>query len=226
MRTFILTLIYLVIGSLSLLLQSQTSFLPELAAKASLMPVLLILLILNLNLNDEKLHKLIFMGLIFSWAGDVILEFSPRNELFFMTGLLSFMAAQFLYLTVFFKTPGKNTIFKDRSYLLTPVLIYGAGLLLLLYKDLSDLRIPVIIYALVILTMVTAAVNRIEKVNKTSFILVLAGAILFVISDSCIAIDKFSHPFKFSGLVIMSTYIIAQYLIVTGYIRQFAVKFK
>lgn len=226
MRTFILTILYFVMGSLSVLLQYQPSLLPELAAKASIIPVLMILFILNTDLNEDKLHKLIFMGLVFSWAGDIILEFSHRNELMFIAGLLSFMAAQFLYLAVFFKTPGKNTIFTNRTYLIIPVLLYGAALLLILYKDLSAMRIPVIIYALVILTMLIAAVNRIEKVNQSSFYLVLAGAILFVVSDSLIAINKFSFPFKLSGVLIMSTYIVAQYLIVTGYIKQSAARFK
>jgi uncharacterized membrane protein YhhN len=70
--------------------------------------------------------------------------------------------------------------------------------------------------------MLAGAINRIDKVKKKSFWLVLAGAILFVISDSAIAINKFSYKFEYSGLVIMSTYIVAQYLIVTGYINQFS----
>jgi uncharacterized membrane protein YhhN len=226
MRTFILTIVYFFIGTLSVVFQNQPSLFPELAVKAAIIPVLLILFLLNIKVNDDKLHRMIFMGLLFSWAGDVILEFSDRNELMFTAGLLSFMAAQYLYLTVFFKTPGRNTIFKNRIYLLIPVLIYGAVLLLLLYNDLSEMRIPVIIYAFVILTMLTGAVNRIEKVNRSSFYLVLTGAILFVISDTSIAINKFSYPFKYSGIVIMSTYIVAQYLIVTGYIKQFATKFR
>jgi uncharacterized membrane protein YhhN len=82
------------------------------------------------------------------------------------------------------------------------------------------MKLPVILYAIIILTMLTAAINRKDKVNKVSFYLVLAGAILFVISDSSIAITKFSHPFKSSVIVIMSTYVVAQYLIVIGYIAQ------
>ena len=84
------------------------------------------------------------------------------------------------------------------------------------------MRLPVIVYAVVILTMLTGAINRIEKVKKESYFLVLAGAILFVISDSSIAVNKFSHQFDSSGMVIMSTYIVAQYLIVAGYISQFS----
>ena len=102
-----------------------------------------------------------------------------------------------------------------------PVIIYGVVLVSYLYSDLNDMRLPVILYAIVILTMLTGAINRIDKVKKGSYYLVLFGAILFVISDSSIAVNKFSHHFESSGFVIMSTYIVAQYLIVTGYIYQF-----
>jgi uncharacterized membrane protein YhhN len=83
------------------------------------------------------------------------------------------------------------------------------------------MKLPVIIYAIVILAMLSGAINRKEKVIKKSYYMVLAGAILFLISDSMIAIDKFSHHFNSSEILIMSTYIGAQYLIVEGYISQF-----
>jgi len=116
--------------------------------------------------------------------------------------------------------PGKNSIITNRIWLLIPVIIYGLVLVFYLYDDLAEMKLPVIIYAAVILTMLSGAINRIEKVNRKSYYLVLAGAILFVISDSSIAINKFSHQFECSGIVIMATYILAQYLIVTGDIYQ------
>jgi uncharacterized membrane protein YhhN len=122
---------------------------------------------------------------------------------------------------VFLLTPGKNSIVTNRIWLLIPVIIYGLVLVFYLYNDLAEMRLPVIIYAAVILTMLSGALNRREKVNRKSYYLVLAGAILFVISDSSIAVNKFSHQFESSGIVIMATYVVAQYLIIAGYISQF-----
>jgi uncharacterized membrane protein YhhN len=82
------------------------------------------------------------------------------------------------------------------------------------------MKVPVIFYAAVILSMVAAAINRMERVNRISYIAVLCGAILFVISDSLISINKFYAPFRYSGIAIMSTYILAQYLIVYGIVKQ------
>jgi len=125
-----------------------------------------------------------------------------------------------MYLTVFFTTKGKNYIILKRSFLLLPVIIYGVVLIGYLYKSLGDMRLPVIVYAVVILTMLSGAINRYNKVTSRSYNLVLAGAILFVLSDSMIAVNKFSYSIPSARIFIMTTYIIAQYLIVTGYIKQ------
>lgn len=176
----------------------------------------MILFLGNIKLSSNRLNLIMFAGLFFSWAGDVILE----NKDLFIPGLCCFLLAHLMYLIVFFNTPGRNVIFRNRWYLLIPVILTGTGLIFYLYNDLAAMRTPVIIYSIVILTMLTGAINRLEKVNRRSYYLVLAGAILFVISDSAIAINKFSHHFNSSGIVIMATYILAQYLIVMGYLSQ------
>jgi uncharacterized membrane protein YhhN len=153
-------------------------------------------------------------GLFLSWAGDVILDLS------FVPGLTCFLVAHVMYLSVFLLSPGENMLFR-RYYLLIPVALYGVGLTWYLYNDLAEMRIPVILYTIIILAMLSAAINRLMKVNRPSYWLVFAGAILFVLSDSAIAVNKFTLPFNFSAIFIMSTYVIAQYLIITGYIRQF-----
>jgi uncharacterized membrane protein YhhN len=221
MKTSALSTIYFLIGLLFIFFQDRPSFLEGFVSKSLIIPSLIILFTVNLKLSVNRSHRLMFAGLFLSWAGDVILELAQRNGDLFIAGLACFLLVHVMYLTVFFITPGKNVILSNRSYLLIPVIIYGAGLVYYLYNDLADMRLPVILYTLVILTMLTGAINRLEKVNRESFYLVLAGAILFVISDSAIAVNKFSHHFESSGIVIMSTYITAQFLIITGYIKQF-----
>jgi uncharacterized membrane protein YhhN len=50
--------------------------------------------------------------------------------------------------------------------------------------------------------------------------LFVAGALLFVCSDSLLAINKFGQPFRFAGLLIMFTYCLAQFLIVWGVVKR------
>ena len=216
-----ISLIYFFVGIAFILLPDTSSFLMELIFKALIIPVLMILFLVNINPLLNRLHRFLFAGLFFSWAGDIVLEFSIKNGNMFVMGLVCFLLAHIMYFTVFITTPGKNMIPGNRIWLLLPVIIYGIVLVWFLYSDLAEMRVPVILYAIIILTMLSGAINRIGKVNRRSFWLVLAGAILFLISDSAIAVNKFSYQFKGSGIVIMSTYIVAQYLIVAGYIYQF-----
>jgi uncharacterized membrane protein YhhN len=221
MKNLVISIIYFLIGIIAVILLEQTSFYPGFFAKCMIIPALIVMFTANLNPLSNRLHMFILAGLFFSWAGDITLEFTHNNELFFLLGLVCFLLAHIMYLIVFFGTPGYNSILGNRVYLVLPVLIYGIALVSYLYRDLADMRMPVILYAAVILSMLTGAINRKDKVNTVSYYFVLTGAVLFVISDSAIAVNRFSHQFRLSGIVIMSTYIVAQYFIVKGYIYQY-----
>jgi uncharacterized membrane protein YhhN len=220
MKTKILSLIYIIIVILFIVLEGQSSFTLSLILKASVIPVLIIIFAINARPSINGIQFLMVAGLFFSLIGDIILEFTLRNGNMFIIGLASFLIAHVMYFMLFFLTPGRNIIFNKRIILLLPVILYGSGILYFLYNDLNDMRIPVIIYTVIILIMLSGAINRMEKVNKSSFYLVLTGAILFVISDSAIAVNKFSFAFAYSSIIIMSTYAAAQLLIVLGYVKQ------
>jgi uncharacterized membrane protein YhhN len=220
MKTKLLTLFYFLTGILFIYFDSKSLIYSGLITKSLIIPILAPILYINFRQFERRSNLLMLAALFFSWAGDIILEIPSINGNLFIPGLGCFLVAQVMYFTVFITTPGKNAILGNRFYLLIPVILSGAGLVYYLYDDLGSMRIPVILYAIVILSMLAGAVNRVEKVNRISYWLILSGAVLFVISDSSIAINKFSYPFTASGFLIMSTYILAQFLIVTGYLRQ------
>jgi len=220
MKKKILTALYFLTAFVYIFIDINPDIMPDVLIKALIIPVLIIILYVNTAKELNRFRRIMFTGLIFSWAGDIALEFNGM----FIPGLVFFLLAHLMYLWVFISTPGNSSILGNRAYLLIPVLLFGTGLVVFLYNDLGDMKIPVILYAAVILLMLTGAINRIEKVNRKSYWLVLAGAILFVISDSSIAINKFSMPFEGSSIVIMTTYIFAQFLIVQGYVAEIADK--
>lgn len=98
--------------------------------------------------------------------------------------------------------------------------MYAIGLFYLLKNSLGEMLIPVIFYIIVILLMAITAFLRQVKVSKISFVLVFLGAILFVISDSILALNKFYMPLSFSSISIMFSYALAQYFIVMGLLKQ------
>jgi uncharacterized membrane protein YhhN len=231
MKTRIVSVLYFLSGIAFIILKYTPGYVPEFVIKTIIIPLLILLFLMNIRPDRVTTHRIIFAALLCSWAGDTVLELPhvldrPQlNEILFMAGLLCFMATHVFYFTVFCLTPGKNYAVQKFIRFILPVLIYGALLLYLMYDDLGAMRIPVIIYTVVLLAMLAAAINRYKKVNNLSYYLVLAGAILFVLSDSLLAVNKFSHPFSASSPLIMSTYVAGQFLIVIGYMKQYQKEF-
>jgi uncharacterized membrane protein YhhN len=221
MKTRILSALYFLTGIAFMITEFVPGFMPDIILKALIIPLLIIIFMVNISPGSAKMNWLILLALLFSWAGDVALEFTQHNEMMFMLGLVCFLLTHVLYCVVFFLTPGRSNPLRKFILFILPVYLYGAGLLYYLYNDLGDMRIPVIVYTLVILTMLAGAINRINKVSRLSYYLVLTGAVLFLLSDSMIAVNKFSCHFKGASALIMSTYIIGQFLIIMGYIKQY-----
>ena len=70
----------------------------------------------------------------------------------------------------------------------------------------------------------TSAIGRFDKVNQKSFAWVLVGALLFMFSDTLIALNNFTTFFEgnkyLAKIFIMSFYAGGQYLIVKGFFEQ------
>ncbi|MDO9596052.1 MAG: lysoplasmalogenase, partial [Lutibacter sp.] len=100
--------------------------------------------------------------------------------------------------------------------ILTAIIPFGIFLSLLIFtiKDtLGELLVPVFIYGFTISIFgAVSLINYIETKSAKS-IWMLIGAIVFMISDALLAINKFYLPKEIFGVLIMGTYIIAQYLI-------------
>jgi uncharacterized membrane protein YhhN len=75
---------------------------------------------------------------------------------------------------------------------------------------------PVWIYGLVISCMLMQALHTAKINNRSAAQWMITGAILFIASDTVLAINKFYNPFAFAGIAIMLTYGIAQLLITLG----------
>jgi uncharacterized membrane protein YhhN len=83
----------------------------------------------------------------------------------------------------------------------------------LLKDNLGGMLIPVIVYGLTISAFgVVALLNYMTEKSLTNLVL-LGGALFFILSDSIIALGKFLQYEKYFPLLIMATYILAQYLI-------------
>ena len=165
----------------------------------------------------------VLIAFFFSWLGDNFLMFSGKNELFFFAGVGGFFLAQLSYIYIFSKYSEENRqgYLRKKPLLIIFFLLYVAGIYIVLLPGLEGIMKPVIlVYALSLIAMSMMALNRRGRVNPPSFRYVFAGSILFLLSDSMIAINKFSLEFPMAGFWIMITYISAQYLIMRGLVYE------
>ncbi|MBC8884467.1 lysoplasmalogenase [Flavobacterium piscinae] len=179
-----------------------------------LKPLLVPFLISIVAISDKfKTQKILLLALFFSWIGDVLLMFTNKNVLFFISGLIVFLIAHLAFIFLFNKQ-NKNTTNKNYLQYIPLVGIYLFAILSLLWSSLNEMKIPVTIYALVISIMLLMSIKAYFEWKKPANLLVLIGVLLFVISDSILAINKFYTILQFSSFLIMSTYLGAQYFIV------------
>jgi len=177
------------------------------------LPVLLALLVAWLSGSflpspvAEGYRGLIAAGLLVSMAGDLFLAL-PRDR--FIPGLLSFLVAHLLYIAAFFSREG----FHAAPVALIVALIYGGLMLALLLPGLRGaLRPAVFLYMAVILVMGWQATGLWLALRDRAAALAAAGAILFVISDSVLAWDRFRKPLRHGALLVMGSYYAAQWLL-------------
>lgn len=183
--------------------------------KPFLMPLLAIYYISSV----AEVNKFIVMGLVFGFMGDVFLMW-PERKNNFMLGLVAFLIGHLCYVLLFLQGVSFTKDVAVWFYLV--IIIYAIGaraVMKKLTKYLGDMKIPTYIYMAVILLMSFASLARIWVMDMNmSFLLPFIGSLLFLCSDSMLGFYTFKDKFKNGNVYIMLTYVLAQALIVGGYL--------
>lgn len=143
-------------------------------------------------------------------AGDFFLDFGDRDGLF-IQALLAFLVNQIAF-AIAFVLLGRG---RPRSWpRALPVLIYGLAMAAWMLPDTGALQVPVAVYLSCLLAMALLA-TRLEARPGPLWL----GAMLFVVADSLIGVNKFVQPFPQAVLVIVACYFSGQVLIACGLLR-------
>ncbi len=182
-------------------------------SKLLLLPCLLVFFVWRFK--KSKASFAIALGLLFSFFGDWALIYDKlEGDGYFMIGLGAFLIAHIFYILGFKKIAtnleSKNKLIPGIIFLIT------VGFLLYIIPSVhGHLRTAVTVYALVICIMVISAYQVMYSSPEKSGRLLFAGACLFMCSDLVLALSMFKWNISTSTLsiVIMSTYLLAQFLI-------------
>ena len=218
MKTAFLLKFYIAFSSIYLILLLLNWESTAFPLKAFLMPALIAAVYFYPDFSSKKF---LLGALIFSWIGDVVLMFQSLNPLFFIGGLIAFLIGHIIYMMLFIKEKRfdlpQNSSFLRIGFI--AIIAYLIVMLTLLFPHLGGMSLPVTIYALTISAMLATAIMGYSGWEAPANAWILRGAILFVLSDSILAFNKFYQPIWLASFFIMVTYLAAQYAIVVGVLK-------
>lgn len=161
----------------------------------------------------RKNAYLLAMALALSAIGDAMLALEPSR----MTlGIASFGLAHILYAWIFLRILRSIGVRSPWGVPLAfVILVYGVLVLYWFQPGMGDLRVPATIYNGIILVMAALAV-----LSRARWLAVI-GALLFVASDSLIALDLFKdYDPAWRGPAVWISYVAAQFCLTLGLLRE------
>ncbi|MBI1236191.1 MAG: hypothetical protein GC188_05840 [Alphaproteobacteria bacterium] len=170
------------------------------------------ILLLAVYASRRNAH-LLAMALAFSAIGDAMLALEPSR----MTlGIAAFGLAHILYGALFLRKLRSAGVRSPWGVPLAfAILVYGALILYWFQPGMGDLRIPATLYNGIILVMAVLAV-----LSKARW-LAVTGALLFVGSDTLIALDLFKdYDPAWRGPAVWISYVAAQFCLTLGLVRE------
>lgn len=165
----------------------------------ALTTILIVLVPILFSKNSSiKYKNLIIIGLLFCLIGDIFL----LDNAYFIAGLASFLVGHLIFTYAFLSLNG----FQKKYGIFAILLLIGLSYFYYLKSSLGEITVPVGIYILVIVLMNWQALSLYSLERNKAHLMICIGAILFLISDSILAFDKFKQPFSFAGILIITTY--------------------
>jgi len=207
-----LKIIFIIIfGIVSIVYLITLAFKPclfQFILKGCLMPLLLAIYFAA----SDNIFLPVVLALIFAWIGDVLLV-RITNIKWFKLGLASFLTGHICYIIAMY---GYTQPFNIIALIIS--FIVAACFAFIAYKVVrpsKQMKIPVIAYEATILTMAVFALQVFLAQNSLFGILIFAGSLCFVTSDTLLALKTFRRAKIY--FAVMITYIAAQFLITYGF---------
>ncbi len=155
--------------------------------------------------------RLLALALALCTLGDILLDLDPR---LFAFGLGAFLLAHIIYVVLFGRSRATGMPADPlRIAAVLLILACSAALSVWIVPSVGPLAVPVVLYICALTAMVsTAILARFEQPW------VAVGAVLFLISDSLLAINKFKTAIPLRDFLVWTTYYLGQCGIALGFL--------
>ena len=187
-------------------------------SKILIMP-LLFLIYISLT-NEKNRSKLLIYGIIFGWFGDIFM-LAPSSSPIIICGILSFLIGHLFYIIKTMKNSSMKVYQKNIHYIFLILILFSyISYFILSYVKEGFIKgkilIPGIFYLAIIgIFNVSCLFNLITNFNISN-LQICIGAILFWISDFILVRMMFYELLYYYHFIVMTTYMLAQTLIVFG----------
>ena len=167
------------------------------------MALIIILAMMTKSFLSHTYKQLIIIGLVVCMIADGVIYW-------FLAGLITFFIGHIFYIFAFHHIARKSV----PKWVASLLFLYGAGMAFWIAGSQFQegeiiLGVAIIAYIFIILMMSWTAI-------RTRLPLAIIGALLFMFSDSILAIDRFVYPIESRDALVMLTYYGAQFFIATS----------
>ena len=148
--------------------------------------------------QHSRFKSIMLAALLFCLMGDILLMFPA----YFVFGLAAFLMAHLLFAFGFINLKG----FRSHWASFVTLYVIGGVLFFWLKPGLGQFMVPVTVYVVVICFMAWQGIGLFLREKRKEFLWIGIAVLLFMFSDTMIAIAKFKTDFDYSSILILSTY--------------------
>jgi uncharacterized membrane protein YhhN len=173
----------------------------------------ILILFVALTAPPGKYKILITIGMLFSLMGDIFLML-PSDQ--FLLGLICFLITHICYIVGFLL----DSRLGRPMWPYVSLAVIAIGIFELLSSGIApSMKFPVAIYAAALSFMTAQAIARYLQNISAGSKFAAIGAVLFMISDTSLAYDRFVTGFAAAHAIILSTYYAGQYFIALSAVK-------
>ncbi|HCY85437.1 MAG TPA: hypothetical protein DHV36_09920 [Desulfobacteraceae bacterium] len=184
-------------------------------------PLLMPALALYYLMSTEAFSWIMAAALAGGWLGDIFLMIPDRDEKrrFFKLGLVAFLLGHLFYVWAFLAWGSLGQLPVPGMLSILFFVGYGVVVFIKLKPYMGALFVPITAYIIVIVLMGVSTGLCTGTQNLPAGFAVVIGALIFMVSDTLNAWNRFAREIPYERILTMATYLGGQFLLVYGYVQ-------